>query len=132
MTFLRHRSAPLLLATVIVLAAAACGGEDEDEGATMRPGEDCTSCHQSFTLAGTVYAADTLQGAAGVDLTVADDAGVVRYYTSNSAGNFYTTDPMVFPVDIWMTRGAGTVSMPNAVTGGCNACHDASWPLTVP
>ncbi len=136
MALSKSSATSLLLAASVVLAASACGPDDgagSSTGATMRPGENCLSCHSNFTLAGTVYAADTLLGVGGVDVAVTDGGGV-HHYTSNSAGNFFTTDPLSALLGISVTRGSGVSSMSsvNSATGACNSCHDAGMRITVP
>jgi hypothetical protein len=44
---------------------------------------------------------------------------------SNVAGNFYTADPLAFPVAVAVTRG-GKPSLMKAPSGGCNSCHAKS------
>ncbi len=128
----RRSATALFLAAAATLALSACGGDDGGStGATMRPGEDCVACHSNFTLAGTIYAAGTMQGVGGVDVAVTDGAGT-HHCTSNSVGNFFTTEALTFPVGITVSRGAAPASMNNASSGACNSCHDVSMRITVP
>jgi hypothetical protein len=123
----------LLAATALAaLTLAACGSDDDDGGPTMLPGSNCLSCHSgsgeapAFTAAGTVYgagnaAADAgLQGAA-VTLTGSGNGQVVTL-TTNSAGNFFTSQPLTAPISVLVARGGQTATMSRA-TGACGSCH---------
>jgi hypothetical protein len=112
------------IAAVLVLAASlACEGEEE-EGPLMSPGQDCLSCHGGFTVAGTIFAAGTSQGAPGLTVHVAPSTGAALELTTNAAGNFFTHAPVVFPAAISVTDGTTTVDMvQDADSGACNACH---------
>ncbi|MDD5309083.1 MAG: hypothetical protein PHU25_17360 [Deltaproteobacteria bacterium] len=115
--------------------AAGCdtgGGDDDegDEGATMRPGDACLSCHgpsaeeAAFTVAGTVF--NDVDGTAGVDgatVTLVDADGAKVKLSTNSAGNFYTGKALSFPVDVTISKGGDTVEMTAAGNGDCNSCH---------
>lgn len=121
----------LVCGVVIGLALSGCG----DEGsATMRPGEDCLSCHSSgenaFTLAGTVFgesSAAASTGLSGVTVTITDKNGTKVTLTSNAAGNFYTSRALAFPVNVEVQSGTAVAQMFSAADrGGCNGCHAAS------
>jgi hypothetical protein len=85
----------------------------------MAPGEDCLACHDGrdakrWTVAG------TWDGGAGVRVTLTDAAGKSVALTTNQVGNFYTEQPLAFP----LTVTAAGARMPDPVTyGGCNRCH---------
>ncbi len=117
----------ILCVTLLALALWGCGADDNS--ATMRPGEDCLSCHNSgnnaFTLAGTVFTDGTASssGLSGVTLTVTDSKGATVTLTSNSVGNFFTSQSLTFPVNIALTSGSSSASMSAASRGGCNSCH---------
>lgn len=124
----------LVCGVVIGLALSGCG----DEGsATMRPGEDCLSCHSSgenaFTLAGTVFgesSAAASTGLSGVTVTITDKNGTKVTLTSNAAGNFYTSRALAFPVNVEVQSGTAVAQMFSAADrGGCNGCHAASSSL---
>jgi len=138
------RAPPILAIGLLVsfLALSAGCGEDDGEGgpcggsdATMRPGENCLACHGNFRAAGTVYAsvsAGQCDGISGATVTLTDDVGTVVTRTTNSAGNFYTTQALVFPVQISVTAGGQTVQMANAANGACNTCHVDAFRIHVP
>jgi hypothetical protein len=110
----------LVLAACLGLSLSACGGDDGAEGPTMRPGANCLACH-GFTAAGTVY---TSGGAAasGVSVTIAGASRSIPL-TTNSAGNFYTSEAITFPANV--TVGGGGASM-TAARGDCNTCHSGA------
>lgn len=88
-------------------------------GPLMLPGEDCVSCHDGaqavrWTVAGTWGAS------AGSTITLTDAAGRTVSLTTNQVGNFYTSEPLAFP----LRARANGEEMPDPVTyGGCNGCH---------
>ena len=101
----------------------------------MQPGADCMSCHNashefSWTAAGTVYRAIDAardQGVAGatVELTDADGRTVVLQTTQS--GNFYTAEPLSFPLHSTVRYAGLAISMPTPTPmGSCNGCH--TWP----
>lgn len=109
------------LALLVVLVA--CG--EDDEGPTMRPGEDCKACH-GFSAAGTVFPsprAGAREGIDGVTITVVDADQRTVTMTSNSAGNFYTERAIKWPADITLSLGGRTASMAAAPSGACASCH---------
>jgi hypothetical protein len=134
--------AALLLSLLSLLALLACGGtgaEQAQGAATMRPGEDCLSCHAGFTAAGTVYgSADAAagDGVPGVTVTIVGaDADVV--VTTNAAGNFHTTAPFGLPASVSLALGGTTRAMgPTQLTarahGGCASCHPAGSRVHLP
>jgi hypothetical protein len=89
----------------------------------MARGTDCLVCHDGsgiddvahvYTLAGTWTRP-------GLTVSVRDATG--KTFTlpapTNAAGNFFTSEPLVFPVDVTV----GGETMDAAPHGGCNACH---------
>ena len=94
-------------ALLLVLAAAACVPE---HGPTMRPGEDCISCHgggtgaepaKAWTLAGTVYPAldaEPEAGLEGAQVEVTDANEVSFTLRTNLSGNFYSSEALAFPL----------------------------------
>jgi phosphatidate phosphatase APP1 len=124
----------LVCGVVIGLALSGCGNEGS---ATMRPGEDCLSCHSSgqdaFTLAGTVFgdaSAAASSGLSGVTVAITDKNGTKVTLTSNAAGNFYTSQALAFPVSVQVQSGTAVAQMHSpAERGGCNGCHAASSSL---
>lgn len=98
----------------------------------MNPGEDCLACHLAsggppFGAAGTVYlredaAAD--QGVDGVTIRILGATGALTTLRSNAAGNFYTSDDIVFPAQVEIEGGGIVRQMEEDLThGSCNACH---------
>jgi len=107
-------------------AGASCGGES----ATMLPGANCLNCHTGgeaghWTLAGTVFTdIDGGGKSSGATITVTDAKNQIVTMTSNSAGNFYTTKSVSFPVTAEVEQNGFTTAMGTEVSnGGCNSCH---------
>jgi len=98
-------------------------------GPDMRPGEDCLSCHVAggsgpvFSAAGTVF--DSLgSGVDGVTVTISDSAQHTQSATTSAAGNFYFTESLTPPLQVYVEKGGTRVSMPAlAESGACNSCH---------
>jgi hypothetical protein len=119
-----------VIVAAVFSAQVACGSKHEGEktGPTMRPGEDCRSCH-GFSAAGTVFPAPDAAasgGLAGATVTVSDAAGRQVSLVSNSAGNFYTSASLTAPLSVQITSGGKTAKMQQAVgSGGCATCHSS-------
>jgi hypothetical protein len=118
----------------VLLAAVAtvgCEGEEDGNGPTMLPGEDCLACHNPggsareewFGAAGTVFDPDG-NPAAGVTVAVTDSLARAVSDVTNSAGNFYFPQELTPPLQVTISAAAGAVSMADA-TGACNSCHRA-------
>ena len=100
-------------------------------GASMRPGNDCTSCH-SFKIAGTIY--PTLNepnncngtSANGLKVVITGADGATLTLTPNStSGNFYSNTTVKTPYSAKITNSAGgsrTMDMKQSM-GACNFCH---------
>lgn len=123
----------------------ACGpGTCDGEGANMLPGADCLACHtpgnfpddkaarakeedeaRFWTAAGTVFAdPDGTEPLVGATVRVTDADGNVVEMTSNAAGNFYTADPLAFPIVAEVEKDGDIVEMQGEQeTGACNGCH---------
>lgn len=107
--------------------ADTCGGE----GGTMLPGSDCLACHDGsdeaskFTAAGTVFTdIDGTLDAEGATVRITDADGTTVEYTANSAGNFYTQDPLKMPISAEVEIDGNILAMIAPVsTGACNSCH---------
>ncbi len=110
-------------------APGTCGGE----GGTMLPGADCLACHKvgganeapPFGIGGTVFT-DIFgtSGASGVTVRVTDATGKVVELTSNSVGNFYTTQTVTPPLTAEVEVGGNVRAMATQPdTGACNSCH---------
>ena len=101
--------------------------------AKMNPGESCITCHDNgsgptFHLAGTVMGAihdpDDCNGISGVTVHVTDADGVVTDLSTNSAGNFYTSDRVKMPYTLALEYNGITRRMEGAQqTGDCASCH---------
>jgi hypothetical protein len=96
-------------------------------------GQDCmNACHNhGFTLAGTLFNGSA--GASGGTITVTDNAGSSFDLVSQANGNFYTTQPVAFPVTVFASRCPSIHNMPGTVSAtagtsaaGCNqsGCHE--------
>jgi hypothetical protein len=117
------------------LAAAAllAAGCQPAESALMFPGRDCTQCHKpgsfpEWTAAGTIYldrAAAADQGEPGVVVHITDRVGKTLALTTNEVGNFYTAEPLEFPIHVEVERLGQRLAMPIPTPrGGCNGCHN--------
>ncbi len=94
-------------------------------GPLMLPGEDCLACHdgtygvKQFTAAGTWSGPNlivSLTDANGTTVSGATEPTLV----TNSAGNFYTTTPLVLPLRSASVQGRTMTQPPYS---GCNRCH---------
>lgn len=116
----------------------ACGpGTCDGEGGEMLPGSDCLACHSSsgakeegeeggtFTAAGTVYAdLDGTSPLSGATVRITDAGGFIHELTTNSVGNFYTDQPLTFPIAAEVEVDGTVQPMGTSVdVGGCNSCH---------
>lgn len=127
-------------------ANESCGPNNcSGEGAEMLPGSDCLACHTSgsaarqrqasaqeedelggaFTAAGTVFSdIDGSSPAAGVTVRLVDANASEVVLTTNAAGNFYTAEPLAFPISVEVDLNGNTVAMQSTEqTGACNSCH---------
>jgi len=82
------------LAASLLLGAAACIPE---EGPLMEPSSNCMECHDGgearrWTVAG------TWPGGQGSRVSVQDAGGKGLTLRTNRAGNFYTAEPLAFPL----------------------------------
>ncbi|HEY6004527.1 MAG TPA: hypothetical protein VIV57_16755 [Anaeromyxobacter sp.] len=103
------------------------------EGPLMRPGDDCLSCHDGrgrarrWTVAGTIYDEPSAPGDAGLrgaEVRITDAEGQSFGLRTNRAGNFYTAEPVAFPLTVCVERHGVTSCMEEPVTrGSCNVCH---------
>jgi hypothetical protein len=115
------------LLPLALVALAACDGGS----GTMRPGQDCLSCHKpggekTWTLAGTVFPTATSaanQGLSDATIHITDATSATMTLTSISVGNFYTSNALTFPVAVAITHAGNTVNMNAAPSGACNSCH---------
>jgi hypothetical protein len=91
-------------------------------------GQDCMSgCHDQhgFTLSGTLYTSATNNtGFAGATISITDNNGAKLDLVVNSNGNFYTKQPIAFPVLVIASSCPSAVKMTLASADGrCNRCH---------
>lgn len=119
-------------------ANEACApGSCDGEGGNMLPGADCLSCHSSgsgeeeakaFSVAGTAFAdMDGTEALSGAVIRVTGDDGTVIELTSNSSGNFYTEEPVVYPITAEVEVGGTVQAMSQSVeTGACSSCHSCA------
>jgi hypothetical protein len=132
-------AARVVAQAALLLTLTACGGSDgarPSGSPTMRPGEDCLSCHGSFTAAGTVYgavAAAAGAGLAGATVTIDGSTASVTL-TTNAAGNFYTAQAFGLPASVTVSYGGAAVHMAGAIAtrAGCASCHGAALRVHVP
>lgn len=94
------------------------------------PGQDCMgSCHDhGFTLGGTLLKKGTLTAYPGGIVTVIDAQGKTVDMTAGNNGNFYTAEPLVFPLTTYASACpdvAPMISLVKEGEGGCamGGCH---------
>lgn len=134
--------------TVIALVAVAVlvikAAHVEDPNALRNPGEDCVSCHRLggkaprslFTVSGSIFRADTGEpretGAGGVELVLEDSAGRIVELVSNAAGNFWSKEEILFPVQVTVRARPGGPARrgpaDRCAHGNCNQCHSYEKP----
>ncbi len=116
------------------LLAAALLACVPDRGPLMLPGSDCLECHRGgngaarrWTVAGTIYAtrdAAADEGVSQASVRITDATGWSFTLRTNGAGNFYTAEPVAFPLRACVERGADVACMGSAAErGSCNHCH---------
>jgi hypothetical protein len=95
------------------------------------PGQDCmNACHNhGFTLAGTVYTSiNSNTAVTGATISVTDANGQQLKIVTQLNGNFYTSQPVAFPVTVNASECPNIQKMTAQVVqgqGGCNrvGCH---------
>ncbi len=124
---------PLL---VLALAGAtACG--TPTNGPQMMPGSNCMTCHaeggtssHAWTVAGTVFNGPKGSSALlvyGAQVQVTDANGTELTLGTNGAGNFYTAEPLAFPIQVAVQYGDKVMKMQQAPpNGSCNSCHSGN------
>lgn len=107
------------LVAIAALLGAACIPE---EGPLMEPGDDCLHCHgggeedaRSWTVAGT-------WGGQGNQVFIRDAQGKSFTLHTNQVGNFYTAEPLAFPLEV-AVNGASMPGGVAAAEASCNRCH---------
>jgi hypothetical protein len=108
------RSAALV---ALLIASAACIPE---AGPMMKPGSDCLGCHGGgeaprWTVAGTWTAQ-------GQHVVIVDAAGKSFSLHVNKAGNFWSAEPVTFPLQV-SVDGAAMSDPVDAIGASCNRCH---------
>lgn len=90
-------------------------------------GRSCfQSCHNHrFTLAGTLYTNATgNSGFSGATITITDANGKTIDIVTHRNGNFWTMEPLAFPVLVLASSCPSAVKMEaSSATGDCNSCH---------
>lgn len=114
-----------------LLGAAGCIPE---EGPMMEPGSDCLECHGGgeaprWTVAGTCGSSMGCFGQ-GNRVEVRDAGGRVVTVRTNRAGNFWTAEPLRFPITVAvngrvMPGPPDGENLTTARDGSCNRCHDS-------
>ncbi|SRR5258705_7702785 len=121
---------------LLIAALTACG--IPEHGPMMRAGEDCLSCHglgtglekgQTWSVAGTVFgsfSAGPGEGVLGAVVRLTDKNGRELSLFSNSAGNFYSAEPLAFPLQRACVQRNGEVfcMRRDVPDGSCNTCHN--------
>lgn len=108
------------------------------ESGYHKPGEACMRCHgarnaPAFTLGGTVYdSVNSDAPMAGVAVLLTDADGVEITLTTGSNGNFWTDQPLTFPVTTSSSSCPNTNPMFSIVQSAgadCNSagCHAAGF-----
>ena len=110
-------------AAIAALLTAACIPEP---GPMMSPGEPCLDCHgggggEEDAVAWTV--AGTWSGQ-GLHVDIQDSAGKSFTIRTNQAGNFYTREPLQFPIRVAVE--GQQMNQPTLLSpplNDCNRCH---------
>lgn len=98
-------------------------------------GQAClqAGCHAAggegphFYVGGTLYtSAAGVAPNPGSVVTIKDGAGLIVDMTVMQNGNFYTTTPVIEPVQTFASKCPGKLSMASTAAGNCNTggCHD--------
>ena len=109
----------------------------------MHPGRACISCHEAsdapiWTVAGTVYPSlhepNDCNGAHGsVEVVITDATGATLTLPVNTAGNFFTSTSVTFPIHAKVVNGSVENAMTDAQTSGdCNSCHTQGGTSSAP
>ena len=108
------------------------------------PGQDCLMCHHQggmaspYTFAGTLYAdSGGSTPLAGATIHLIDAAGTDVVVTSQTNGNFWSTDLVVPPVLAFASSCPSIIPMINPIhtsDGSCNVsgCHTDGFRVHVP
>lgn len=114
----------------LALAALLGAGCIPEEGPTMEPGAACLECHGggggeedavAWTVAGTWNGqGQRTFGGKGLHVSITDSRGKSFTIKANEVGNFYTREPVVFPLTVAIE---GRPMTQRATHGDCNRCH---------
>lgn len=124
----------LSVAVLLALSTTACV---PDEGPSMRPGEDCLSCHDGdrgpkWSVAGTVFGDPQAAATGGVlaaQVLITDATGRNLTLTTNEVGNFYTAEELTFPIRVEVQKDGKRMAMSDSPpVGSCNYCHSPQPP----
>jgi hypothetical protein len=105
-----------------------------DRGPLHRAGFPCTNCHgdlwwqdhPTFTLAGTVYRTPTDEGGSnGAQVLIEDANGQKITAQTNSVGNFFLMNTLVFPLRVSVKSGSVEQKMRGLIwrERSCANCH---------
>jgi len=126
------------LGLLLLTCAIGCGDVAGLQGTpTMDPGQDCLLCHVAngqasdriWTASGTIYAgsplAPTAPGLFNAEILILDSANRALTLRSNGAGNFYTAEPLTYPIHVSAQIGGQRFQMQESPPEGvsCNRCH---------
>lgn len=102
-------------------------------GALMLAGTDCLECHSDggraasapLTVAGTVFrTGDCATASDATKIFIVDANSIELELQSNQAGNFFTSEPLAFPLQVSIERDGVRATMQTPVTSGaCATCH---------
>jgi hypothetical protein len=107
-------------------------------GENMLPGRLCGGCHRQggqaarfpWTISGTVFGSPSSScnpgGLAGVKVEIFEGTSVTPKLTltTNTAGSFYSADPVAFPIRARLSKDGKTAEMFGMMaTGACATCH---------
>lgn len=108
------------------------------------PGEDCIACHRQaggappFTVGGTLYNDEEGSApAAGATIVVDDFYGNRFTMVTEENGNFYSIDPITFPVKTYLAVCPDVIPMITDVplaSASCNSasCHSQGFRVHLP
>ncbi len=107
------------------------------------PGKVCTDCHNGrteaplFTVSGTIYVdPDGSKPAPGVSIHILDAAGQSLTLVAARNGNFFSEEPVTYPLRTYASICPKSLEMPDVVAapGNCNAkgCHDKGRRIYTP
>lgn len=117
------------------------------EGASMRPGEACISCHAkegegpAFSIAGTLFPTPHepndcvgVPSTAGAQIVITEKNGTVHTLSVNDAGNFsYQSRSFGYPYQAKVVyQGRERQMVETQTSGDCNVCHSETGTQNAP